>query len=295
MWLSVLLATDADHAEALCDALLGRGALCVSIEDADAGTEREVAQFADPGPGPAAAWPRSRLSVLLEAGTDVGRLLAAAAREAGLGAAPEHAVTELAEQDWVRASRDQFAPIHVGGRLWIVPSWIDPPDPHALNIVLDPGLAFGTGSHATTRLCLEWLIEHAPAAGTVLDYGCGSGILAIAAAKLGADRVLAVDIDQQALDAAAGNAVRNGVAIEVAHSSKRIAAEFDLVVANILAKPLQLLAPALCARLAPGGRLALSGVLEAQAASVQDAYGPWLALTVGACLEGWVRLEGARR
>ncbi|HCX32300.1 MAG TPA: 50S ribosomal protein L11 methyltransferase [Rhodocyclaceae bacterium] len=294
MWLSVVLATDAGHAEALSEALLARGALCVSVEDADAGTAREVAQFAEPGAPAAALWSMSRLDVLLDSGTDVGRTLTEAATEAGLGTLPDYTVTELEEQDWVRLARDQFVPIRIGERLWIVPSWATPPDPRAVNIILDPGLAFGTGSHATTHLCLEWLLEHAPGASAVLDYGCGSGILAVAAARLGARRVLAVDIDDQALRAAAGNAARNEVSIELAHSSRPIEGEFDLVVANILARPLQLLAPLLCARLAPGGRLALSGVLEAQAGSLCEAYRPWLSLSVGATREGWVRLEGIR-
>lgn len=292
MWLSVALVTDAGHADALADALLARGALSVTVEDADSGTARETAQFGEPGSAAPSPWPASRLSILVEPAAELGRMIAEAAAQAGLGVVPEYVVEELAEQDWVRVSRAQFVPARIGERLWIVPSWLAPPDPSAINVVLDPGMAFGTGSHATTRLCLEWLLAQVGRGATVLDYGCGSGILALAAAKLGAARVVAVDIDEQALRAAADNAARNAVRVEFVRAHARIAESFDLVVANILTKPLQLLAPVLCARLAPGGRLALSGVLESQAASVQESYRPWIALAVGAVDDGWVRLEG---
>ncbi len=292
MWLSVALVTDAGHADALADALLARGALSVTVEDADSGTARETAQFGEPGSAAPSPWPASRLSILVEPAAELGRMIAEAAAQAGLGVVPEYAVEELAEQDWVRVSRAQFVPARIGERLWIVPSWLAPPDPSAINVVLDPGMAFGTGSHATTRLCLEWLLAQVGRGASVLDYGCGSGILAVAAAKLGAARVVAVDIDEQALRAAADNAARNAARIEFVRPHARIAESFDLVVANILTKPLQLLAPVLCARLAPGGRLALSGVLESQAASVQESYRPWIALAVGAVDDGWVRLEG---
>lgn len=294
MWLSVALVTDAGHAEALADALLARGALSVSVEDADAGTARETAQFGEPGSAAPSPWPASRLSMLVEPTAEPERMIAEAAAQAGLGVVPDYSVEELAEQDWVRVSREQFVPIRIGARLWIVPSWLSPPDPSAIHIVLDPGMAFGTGSHPTTRLCLEWLVAQVSPRASVLDYGCGSGILAVAAAKLGAARVVGVDIDEQAVRAAADNAARNAVRIEFDRPGARIAESFDLVVANILTKPLQLLAPVLCARLAPGGRLALSGVLESQAASVQESYRPWIALAVGAMDDGWVRLEGRR-
>jgi ribosomal protein L11 methyltransferase len=200
----------------------------------------------------------------------------------------------VAEQDWVRLTQSQFEPIRVNDRLWIVPSWHTAPDPAAINLELDPGLAFGTGSHPTTRLCLEWLCDKVSHGDTLLDYGCGSGILALAAAKLGATQVVGVDIDERALEAAAENATRNGVALHLVHSKQALDGQFDLVVANILTNPLCVLAPLIAGRVGPGGRLALSGVLASQAEQVIAAYAPHISLAVGATLDGWVRLEGAR-
>ena len=194
----------------------------------------------------------------------------------------------------MRLTQSQFDPIRISGRLWIVPSWHQAPDPTAINLELDPSLAFGTGSHPTTRLCLEWLEANVSPGVSVLDYGCGSGILGIAALKLGAGDVLGVDIDPAALTAAADNAARNQVSMRLAPSSAPLAETFDRVVANILTNPLMLLAPLLASRLKPGGRLALSGVLESQADQVIAAYAPHLPLLIGATHEGWVRLEGMK-
>jgi ribosomal protein L11 methyltransferase len=221
----------------------------------------------------------------------IGRI-AAATVAAGIDDLPEIELDEVAEQDWVRLTQSQFDPIRVNDRLWIVPSWHVAPDPAAINLVLDPGLAFGTGSHPTTFLCLQWLTETLRGGETVLDYGCGSGILAIAAARLGAGSVLGVDIDRNALTSARDNADANKVALELRHSEDELQARFDIVVANILTNPLCVLAPLLVARIAPGGRIALSGVLASQAEQVIAAYAPLIALRVGAELDGWVRLEG---
>jgi ribosomal protein L11 methyltransferase len=294
MWLSLTLVADAADAERLCEALLARGALSVSLEDADAGTARELARYGEPGAADCAPWPRSRLNALLPAGADPGRLMAECAADLGLERTPEHSLDRVADCDWVRLSRAQFEPIRVGRRLWIVPSWHRPPDPNAVNIALDPGAAFGTGSHATTQLCLEWLENNVMTGNSMLDYGCGSGILAIAAARLGAGRLVGVDLDPDALRAAADNARRNGVSIRWLDCAAPLAGRFDLVVANILAKPLCLLAPALVARIAPGGKIALAGVLESQIDGVVEAYAPYLALAPGAAREGWVRLDGTR-
>jgi ribosomal protein L11 methyltransferase len=211
---------------------------------------------------------------------------------AGIDDLPEIELEEVAEQDWVRLTQAQFDPIRVNDRLWIVPSWHVAPDPNAINLVLDPGLAFGTGSHPTTFLCLQWLTETLRGGETLLDYGCGSGILAIAAAKLGAASVLGVDIDRNALVSAHDNAVNNSVTLGLRHSGEALQESFDIVVANILTNPLCVLAPLLVARIAPGGRIALSGVLASQAEQVIVAYAPLIALRVGAELDGWVRLEG---
>lgn len=295
MWLSVSIATDAAHAEALSDALLALGALSVGVEDADAGTERETPQFGEPGSSPAPLWAHSRVIALFEKDADVPLIVAAAAGEAGLAVTPPYETTEVAEQDWVRLTQSQFEPIRVNERLWIVPSWHAAPDPGAINLELDPGLAFGTGSHPTTRLCLEWLCARMRDDASVLDYGCGSGILAIAAARLGAGRVTGVDIDENALLAAAGNAERNGVTLQLVHSAQPLDMQFDIVVANILTNPLCVLAPLLAERTRPGGLIALSGILAAQVGQVRQAYRSAFDLGVWAEKEGWALLEGMRK
>ncbi|MCX7896827.1 MAG: 50S ribosomal protein L11 methyltransferase [Rhodocyclaceae bacterium] len=292
----VVVEIDADKAEALAMAFEEAGALSVSWEDADAGTEREIPQFAEPDAPLFALWPRCRLTALFAQDGELEARIRAALRTSGLPAEHACSVRELSETDWVRATQAQFSPIAIAaGRLWIVPSWCEPPDPQAPYLVLDPGLAFGTGSHPTTRLCLAWLLEEMQPDMSLLDYGTGSGILAIAAKKLGAGTVVGVDIDEVALETAQRNAERNGVAIAWLHSSAPITQTFERVVANILTNPLKLLAPALAARLKPGGRLALSGVLETQADDVIAAYAPYLSLGIGAVEEGWVRLEGEKR
>jgi ribosomal protein L11 methyltransferase len=292
MWISVALETDAAHADALSEALLEAGALSASVEDADAGTERETPQFGEPGSPTTPLWSTSRVVALFDPADDVVGRVATAAREAGIVDLPEIHLEEIAEQDWVRLTQSQFDPIRISDRLWIVPSWHDAPDPAAINLEVDPGLAFGTGSHPTTRLCLQWLEEVVRPGLSVLDYGCGSGILGIAAARLGAGDVLGVDIDDAALVSARDNAERNGVALRLKHTREPLDERFDLVVANILTNPLCVLAPLLAGRVAPGGRIALSGVLATQAGQVIEAYRPHIALAVGAEHDGWVRLEG---
>lgn len=294
MWISVTLQAEAERAEALSEALMEAGALSVSIEDADAGTAAEKPQFGEPGHHPTALWDHSRVVALFDTATPLERALAEAAAGAGLAAVPPFTCEEVAEQNWVQLTQSQFDPIRITDRMWIVPSWHDAPDGDAINIELDPGMAFGTGSHPTTRLCLQWLCEAVTPGATVLDYGCGSGILGIAAARLGAGDVLGIDIDEKAVEAARDNARRNHVAMRLQHSGVPLETQFDIVVANILTNPLKVLAPLLAARVAPGGRIALSGVLEEQARDVIAAYAPFIALQVGATHEGWARLEGRK-
>jgi ribosomal protein L11 methyltransferase len=297
MWVSIAVETDAMHADALSDALLGAGAISVSVEDALAGTELETPQFGEPdnrGGAPIIPlWTESRVIALFEPAADLVARVTRAALEAGIAGLPQIEMNDVEEQDWVRLTQDQFEPIRIADRLWIVPSWHAAPDAKAINLVLDPGLAFGTGAHPTTFLCLQWLADTIQGGETLLDYGCGSGILAIAAAKLGAASVLGVDIDENALQATRDNAAANAVTLEVRHSGQPIDEQFDIVIANILTNPLCVLAPLLARRVAPGGRLALSGVLAAQAQQVIDAYAPFIALHVGAAHDGWIRLEGA--
>ena len=297
MWLSVAIPCAARFADALSDQLMEAGALSVSVEDAQAGTDEETPQFGEPGCPTTPLWEHSRVLALFAAEQSLAEVMAsvaAACAVLGLELPDDIEVEEVAEQNWVQLTQAQFDPIQINERLWIVPSWHEAPDPQAVNLVLDPGMAFGTGSHPTTRLCLEWLCTHDLGGKQLLDYGCGSGILAIAAARLGAATVMGVDIDEQALTAAADNAAANQVSLRLQHSGKPLAEQFDVVVANILTNPLCVLAPALAAHVRPGGRLVLSGILETQVEQLQAAYAPWLALHVGACLDGWVRLEARR-
>lgn len=293
-WLAATLYTDAVHAESLCDALLEAGALSASIEDADAGTPDEQPQFGEPGSLTTPGWTNSKVVALFAPDADVAEMLALAADTCRLPECPTFTVVEIAEQNWVQLTQSQFEPIRVSRRLWIVPTWHAAPDPKAINLVLDPGMAFGTGSHPTTRLCLEWLERTVTSGATLLDYGCGSGILAIAAAKLGAGRVAGVDIDAQAVTAARANAEANEVTAQFADSAEPVAGEYDLVVANILSNPLRVLAPAICAHVRPGGKLALSGILAEQADEIIDIYRSWIPLTIADTREGWVCLTGQK-
>jgi ribosomal protein L11 methyltransferase len=239
-------------------------------------------------------WRRTVLAALLDADADPRAVLAEAAAALGTEPPVPLSTREVADQDWVRLTQSQFQPIPVGDRLVIVPSWHAPADDGRIPIVLDPGLAFGTGSHPTTRLCLQWLERHLHPGATVIDYGCGSGILGIAAARLGASAVVGIDIDPQAIASTRDNAAANGVAVDARASLDARPQPADVVVANILSSPLKLLAPVLVDLVRPGGALVLSGVLERQIDEVAAAYAPRLALSVDGLAEGWACLAGTR-
>ncbi|AMO93749.1 ribosomal protein L11 methyltransferase [Collimonas fungivorans] len=298
-WTEIVIEVALNDAETLSDALMDAGALSVSVEDADLGTAAEQPLFGEPGMEPKeAAWQRSRVVVLAEVDADHAAIVSNAAKACGV-AVPPYSLRPVAAQDWVRLTQSQFEPIHIGKNIWVVPSWHDAPDANGLILELDPGLAFGTGSHPTTRLCMEWLEIHVPLQKpkSLLDYGCGSGILAMVAMKLGSDStVVGVDIDPHAIDAARYNSERNHC--DVAYylpedfSAKSTVQVFDIVVANILSGPLKLMAPMLCSRIAAGGSLTLSGVLAEQAQDVIAAYAQWLPLSVWAEQDGWVALSG---
>ncbi|MCA8062511.1 50S ribosomal protein L11 methyltransferase [Burkholderia sp. AU38729] len=285
-----------EHAEALSDALLELGALSVSVEDADADTPDEQPLFGEPGLVPdRTAWQHSRVVALLAADHEPAVLLAAAANEIGVAETPAFTVREVEEQDWVRLTQSQFEPIPIGERIWVVPSWHDAPDPDALILELDPGLAFGTGSHPTTRLCMEWLEQSVKPGQSVLDYGCGSGILAILAKKCGANPVIGIDIDPQAVESARQNSERNRAEVTYGLPDACPDGEFDVVVANILSNPLKLMASMLASKVKPGGRIALSGVLARQADEVAAVYARYVDISVWREHEGWVCLAGTRR
>ena len=295
-WLSLVVDSDAEHAEALSEALLELGALSVDLLDADAGAPDEQVIFGEPGESPPGVWQHNRVSALFNSNTDVGAILHKASADVGLKQLPEHRIETLADNDWVRLTQSQFEPIPISSRLWIVPTWHTPSDPNAINIVLDPGLAFGTGSHPTTRLCLRWLDDNLQGGESMLDYGCGSGILAIAAIKLGAARAVGVDVDLQAVIASRDNAIANKVENawfylpdDAPHSS------YDLVVANILTNPLRILAPLLAKATRTGGQIVLSGILEEQAQDVMNIYQQWFDLNAPIFEGGWSCLSGRKR
>jgi len=294
-WQSVHLIVDSKQAELLSDALMEAGALSVSLEDADAGTVDETPLFGEPDYPSAELWPHSIAQVLLDEHADAAATLAAAAKLAGVPVPTEYTIETVAEQDWVRLTQSQFDPIPISPRLWIVPTWHEAPDSRAINLKLDPGLAFGTGSHPTTRLCLRWLDDQLAGGETLLDYGCGSGILAIAAAKLGAGRVDGVDIDAQAVTASRDNAALNGVAAHFCLPGELAPGQYDVVVANILTNPLKGMVPLLAGRVRAAGRLVLSGILAEQADEVMAVYREWFAFDPAVVDEGWVRLAGTKK
>ena len=280
--------------ESLGEALDALDALSVSVEDADAMTPAESALFGEPGmPPPREGWQRSRVVALFPdqaAAREAARLLALQDFFDGCTVVGVQAV---AEQDWVRLTQSQFAPVEITSSFWIVPSWHEPPAQAREIIRLDPGLAFGTGTHPTTHMCLRWIADHPPAQGRVLDYGCGSGILAIGAGRFGAREVVAVDIDPAAVEATRVNAITNNVNLQ-AGLPDVASGQFDLVLANILATPLKVLAPLLCQHVGQGGHLVLAGILARQADELREAYGPWLALSVHDEQDGWVLMTARR-
>lgn len=284
-----------ESVEPISDALEALDALSVSVEDADADTVSEQALFGEPGlPPPANSWERSRVVALFpseEAAQEAATLLSA--QDFFEGCAIQ-SVAAVPDEDWVRLTQSQFAPVEITPEFWIVPTWHEPPEGVVRMIRLDPGLAFGTGTHPTTRMCLRWIAREPLQGKRVLDYGCGSGILAIGAALHGALTVDAVDIDEAAVVATIDNAQANGVSLSAGLPDKA-QGEYGVVLANILATPLKVLAPLLCSHVAPGGALVLAGVLERQTEELQEAYKPFIDLHVADTQEGWVLLVGRAR
>jgi ribosomal protein L11 methyltransferase len=289
-----------DRVDVLSDALDALDALSVSVEDADAQTPAEQALFGEPGmPPPKEGWQRSRVVALFSGQAEADEAAALLQAQDFFEGCKLLGARKLEDQDWVRLTQSQFGPISVGESILIVPSWHADqmpvmPEVGRIAIQLDPGLAFGTGSHPTTHLCLEWLADELQTGSSVLDYGCGSGILAIAAVLLGAGQVTGVDIDEQAVQATRDNAQVNKVAVQSMLPDDLSEGHFDVVVANILSNPLKVLAPMLADRVRSGGQLILSGVLERQALEVAAAYAPWLQLSVWQARDGWVCLAGSK-
>lgn len=285
-----------DRVEDISDALQALDALSISVEDADAHTDAEQALFGEPGmPAPRAGWQHSRVVALFALHNEAHQAQHLLEAQDFFSGCQTQGITELADQDWVRLTQSQFTPVHITSDFWIVPTWHDLPAQARTHIRLDPGLAFGTGTHPTTRMCLRWIAQHSQNAplGRVLDYGCGSGILAIGAAKFGAVEIDAVDIDPAAVQSTQANAQANAVQLN-AGLPEQAQGTYHTVLANILATPLQVLAPLLCAHVAAGGHLILAGILERQAQLLQHAYAPWLTLCVADCEDGWILMTAQR-
>ncbi len=294
-WLRLTATVPPQQAENLSEALLELGALSVDLHDADADTPAEQAIFGEPGEPGAQLWSHNCVTALFAEDAPIEAIMLQAARAVGLAQPPAWRTETLEDNDWVRLTQAQFEPIRISQRLWIVPTWHTPSDPDALNITLDPGLAFGTGSHPTTRLCLRWLDANIRGGETVLDYGCGSGILAIAALKLGASGAIGVDVDAQAVQASRDNATANRVAARFCLPDDAPKQQADIVVANILTNPLKLLAPLLASSARPGGQIVLSGILEEQADDVAKLYAQWFDLAPAIVEDGWACLSGIKR
>ena len=293
-WVSLKIEAQDNTADLISDTLMELGALSAIIEDANAETIDEQPIFGEPGDPPPGIWQQNLVSALFDEGIDIDAVMADLQAQTKLTVL-NYTTETIQEQDWVRATQSQFDPIKITDTLWIVPTWHDSPNPDAINIILDPGLAFGTGSHPTTHLCLAWLTQTVKPSQTVLDYGCGSGILAIAAKKLGAGKVVGVDIDPQAIQSSLYNAEQNYVSADFYPASQYQAAEFDIVVANILSSALSVLAPALASSCKAGGKIALSGILREQESAVSAIYAEWFDMESPLYMDSWVLLTGTRK
>ena len=293
-WISLRIEADSQNADLLSDTLMEVGALSASIEDANAETPDEQPIFGEPGDPPPGIWNKNIISALLADDANVAEVISQLEQLTEIKNL-SYTTQKVEEQDWVRATQSQFDPIKITDDLWIVPTWHDAPNPKALNIILDPGLAFGTGSHPTTHLCLAWLVNEIKPQHEVLDYGCGSGILAIAAKKLGAKEVVGVDIDAQAIIASQFNAEQNHVEADFYMATQYPEQPADIVVANILSSALMVLAPALARACKTNGRIALSGILREQAEQVSAIYAEWFNMDAPVFMDSWVLLSGTKK
>lgn len=293
-WISLKIEAQDHTADLISDILMEMGALSAIIEDANAETIDEQPIFGEPGDPPPGIWQQNLVSALFDDGIDPSQIIQNLQDKTQLKDL-HYSIETIQEQDWVRATQSQFDPIKITDQLWIVPTWHQAPDGNALNIVLDPGLAFGTGSHPTTHLCLAWLTQIIRPQHSVLDYGCGSGILAIAAKKLGANRIVGIDIDPQAIQASVYNAEQNQVEAQFLMASQFQHQEFDVVVANILSSALSVLAPALAKACKAGGKIALSGILREQEADVSKIYAEWFDIQPAQYMDAWVLLTGTKK
>jgi ribosomal protein L11 methyltransferase len=293
-WISLIIQAQDHTADIISDTLMELGALSAIIEDANADTIDEQAIFGEPGDPPPGVWQKNLVSAMFDEGVDIPKVIADLQMQTQFTDL-QYTTNAIEEQDWVRATQSQFNPIQINEKLWIVPTWHNVVHSEAINIVLDPGLAFGTGSHPTTHLCLDWLTNNVKHHQTVLDYGCGSGILAIAAKKLHAAEVVGTDIDDQAIIASRFNAEQNAVDIHFEHAELYEIKQFDIVVANILSSALSVLAPVLASACKQNGKIALSGILYEQTEQLTQIYSQWFEMAAPVKMESWVLLTGIKK
>ena len=293
-WINLKIRAGADYAHIMSDALIELGALSCAIEDSYLNSENEEALFGEPNIPSNTIWQHNTVESLFDAAVSIDTIINELKNITGLSHI-DYTLDSVEEQNWVALTQSQFEPINILDKLWIVPSWHTSPNPDAINIILDPGLAFGTGSHPTTHLCLEWLIKEVNINDHVLDYGCGSGILSIAAKKCGAKQVIGVDIDPQAIIASIHNAKENHVDVQFYNSELPLTFEADIVVANILSSALSVLAPLIAKACKPHGKIALSGILKEQIVMLTEIYSTWFDLNKPIEREGWILLSGTKK
>jgi ribosomal protein L11 methyltransferase len=293
-WINLKIRASAAYAHMMSDALIDLGALSCSIEDSYLNSENEEALFGEPNIPSNTIWQHNTVESLFDAAVSIDIIINELKTITGLPHI-DYTLDTVEEQNWVALTQSQFEPINILDKLWIVPSWHTSPNPDAINIILDPGLAFGTGSHPTTHLCLEWLIKEVNINDHVLDYGCGSGILSIEAKKCGAKQVIGVDIDPQAIIASTHNAKENHADVQFYNSESTLIFEADIVVANILSSALSVLAPLIAKACKPHGKIALSGILKEQIEMLTEIYSTWFDLNKPIEREGWILLSGTKK
>ena len=291
-WVNLLILSTNAHADNFSDFVLENGAISASIQDQNLNKNNEEIIFGEPHNGPQQFWEHTQINALFRNLNEAKKALKKLEKEFSIKLSVEF--KEVQDEDWVKKTQDQFHPISVNNKLWIIPTWHDVVDKNAINLILDPGLAFGTGSHPTTYLCIEWLINNIQKKSAVLDYGCGSGILSICAKKLGADEVLGVDIDPQAISASIYNSQKNKVLIEFSNTKKTTKFKADIIVANILSSALKVLAPVLASYCKKNGKIALSGVLRNQEKEITDIYSKWFSMKKSSYKDEWVCLSGIK-
>jgi len=291
-WINLSIVSTRDQAEEFSDFLLEHGALSSSIQDKNLNSNDEEMIFGEPHNGPQQFWQHTQIDAMFNNDREAKKALAALENLFNVKLRPE--LKNIEDQDWVKLTQAQFHPISIRDQVWIIPSWHSVQNEKAINLILDPGLAFGTGSHPTTHLCIEWLLDNLGKGDDVLDYGCGSGILAICAKKLGANKVLAVDIDPQAIIASNQNAAINNVSIDVNDTKEKFSFKANIIVANILSSALTVLAPAIASSCLPKGKIALSGVLKSQENEIKEIYSTWFSMNESSYKDGWVCLSGEK-